>query len=143
MKKRSEFSLSLLVGEHDGMARSNEPGTVGVPFPKGVASDPSCLVLCGPHDQPIPLQVQVLARWSDGSVKWALLDFQASVEASSPVVYKLHPLSEVTTNFGGLSLTLQEKTDYIIVDTSAAIFVLNRQFCKLFDGVLVQGTDLI
>ena len=45
------------------------PVTFGVPFKQGAVKDASVLNLNGK-----PLQVKVNARWSDGSVKWALFD---------------------------------------------------------------------
>ena len=53
------------------------PVTSGVPFPKGVLGSERQLRLLDGQGREAPLQVETLARWPDGSVKWALLDFQA------------------------------------------------------------------
>ncbi|GIW56451.1 MAG: hypothetical protein KatS3mg082_2855 [Nitrospiraceae bacterium] len=55
----------------------NYPVTSGVPFPKGVLASDAELRLLDSAGREVPLQTRTLARWSDGSVKWALLDFQA------------------------------------------------------------------
>jgi|LGOV01.1.fsa_nt_gb hypothetical protein len=36
------------------------------------------------ENNPVPLQTKVLNIWSDRSIRWLLLDFQASIEENSP-----------------------------------------------------------
>ncbi|HEX5473151.1 MAG TPA: polysaccharide deacetylase family protein [Vicinamibacterales bacterium] len=66
---------------HDGNGESAvagaEPLTIGVPFPRGVCPEAAALRLWS-EGAPIPLQTAVLDRWPDGSIRWALLDFQAA-----------------------------------------------------------------
>ena len=63
------------VREPSGVARAQWPISVGVPFPSGLLKDVSGLsVLDG--TTPAPAQTRVLSRWPDGSVRWALLDWQ-------------------------------------------------------------------
>jgi hypothetical protein len=59
-------------------ARAGEPITVGVPFPRGACEhiEHIRLLLAG---SPQPVQGQVTERWPDGSIRWALLDFLATV----------------------------------------------------------------
>lgn len=71
----------LIVQESSGIERTDEPVTLGVPFPKGLLYQASRLRLGDPRSSALPLQVQPLAHWSDGSLKWILLDFQVSVGA--------------------------------------------------------------
>ncbi len=58
------------------------PVTGGVPFARGALKDPQGVAL-RIGDQIVPLQIQQLAMWPDGSVKWLLLDFQATPAATS------------------------------------------------------------
>jgi hypothetical protein len=46
----------------------------------------------------MPLQARVLERWSDGSIRWVLLDFQASVTGSTPVRLRFGPGSLPTVD---------------------------------------------
>ncbi len=55
-----------------------QPVSVGVPFPKGALTDPALARLLDPAGQIVTVQSAPLAHWSDGSVKWLLLDFLAS-----------------------------------------------------------------
>jgi len=52
------------------------PISTGVPFPQGHLGRAENLRLLDGQKREIPLQVRPLARWPDGSVRWALLDFQ-------------------------------------------------------------------
>ncbi len=53
------------------------PVTAGIPFPKGELGSEEHLRLVTRYGVETPLQTKTLARWEDGSVKWALLDFQS------------------------------------------------------------------
>jgi hypothetical protein len=61
-------------------ARLGEPMTLGVPLPRGVVRGAESLTLHEPGGGRVALQARALDRWSDGSVRWALLDWQASGE---------------------------------------------------------------
>lgn len=59
--------------------RRCEPITTGVPFARGHLADVDRLRLIGPDGLQRPLQARATDRWSDGSIRWALIDFQADV----------------------------------------------------------------
>lgn len=65
--------------------REREPVTAGIALPRGSCREVADLSLLGPNGQAHPLQVRGLERWSDGSVRWALLDFQADIEGATPI----------------------------------------------------------
>lgn len=73
-------AIELSIVEPLGIDRLADPITMGVPFPEGVLTD--CNHLCLQQNAgPIPLQARPMLTWPDGSVKWALLDFQADLSA--------------------------------------------------------------
>jgi hypothetical protein len=61
--------------------RGPEPLTCGMPWPRGAVSADAYFELYDDHGQAVPLQSRVLDCWPDGSVRWALLDWQADVPA--------------------------------------------------------------
>ena len=63
------------------------PVSVGVPFPKGALGSDGEVRLVGKRNAEIPLQTRTLARWPDGSVRWALLDFEADGRSGYRVEY--------------------------------------------------------
>ena len=56
------------------------PLTYGVPIPEGLAKSVANLVLLSPAGAPAPAAIQPMATWRDGSIRWALLDFQVDYE---------------------------------------------------------------
>ncbi len=74
-------TVSLVVEEPSGVERRAWPVTSGVPLAEGTIRDPSYarLHLDGKE---LPLQTETLSRWSDGSIKWLLLDFQIDISAN-------------------------------------------------------------
>ena len=78
----SAVSLSgttLIVSSHPspGRARECEPITIGVPFPRGAVKDPGHIALVDDDRAAVAVQALATEVWPDGSVRWALLDFQA------------------------------------------------------------------
>src|SRR5262245_27610098 len=63
--------------------RGREPLTCGVPWPRDMIPAGHHIELSDDRGQPVPLQTRVLDRWPDGSVRWALLDWQADVSNSA------------------------------------------------------------
>lgn len=74
---------TITLSAEEPSQRQGEPVTCGVPFPKGLITDPTCLELIDAVDQPQPLQVRILDTWSDGSARWVLCDWRATVQGSA------------------------------------------------------------
>ena len=60
----------------------NVPVVAGLCLPKGRLADSNCGHVEG-FDRPVPVQVEVLNRWNDGSVRWMLVSFVAPEASSS------------------------------------------------------------
>jgi hypothetical protein len=89
---------SLVVANPHEARQRDVPLSFGLDFPKGVLADSSRLQLSSPRGQPVPLQTTALSLWSDGSVRWALLDFVATEvepgESSWPILAVAEPKTE-------------------------------------------------
>ncbi len=70
----AEVLTTITLDRPDGR-RAGEPIRLGVPFARGSLREADELSLQDPQGRPVPLQAEALTRWSDGSVRWALLDF--------------------------------------------------------------------
>jgi len=79
-------------GDGAALARTAEPVTMGLPFPRGLCVDPRVIAIvsggperAAPHvHERAAVQVRVLDRWPDGSIRWALLDFRAETTGRGP-----------------------------------------------------------
>jgi hypothetical protein len=103
--------------------RRHEPVTCGVPWPRGALADASRLTLADGEGKPVPLQTRVLDRWPDGSVRWLLLDWQASVSGMATYHLNLAPERPASPPAApGLRASGQE--GQVAVDTGVAQFLL-------------------
>ena len=62
--------------------RNREPTTCGLPWPRGAVRSHLQLRLIGPSGDTEPLQTRVLDRWSDGSLRWCLVEFSATSDGA-------------------------------------------------------------
>jgi hypothetical protein len=136
-----ELRIALKVREEDGIDRRRWPLTRGVPLPQeaGVAADD--LRLEDAEGRSVPLQVRVLNRWSDGSPRWVLVDFQAEVGARGEAIYWL-------CSGGGESeveveepLEVVETDGYVEVCSGPLHFAVKRERFGLLEGVELGRRD--
>jgi len=116
---------------------THEPITVGLPFPFGAVPDAALLNLRDACGQRVPLQARALERWRDGSVKWALLDFQTRDETTIFNVGLGLRVSDVK----GIELT--QTAGGVLVDTGAARFsmLVHRPFP--FTSVAIDAREVL
>ncbi|OWK47444.1 hypothetical protein [Fimbriiglobus ruber] len=77
------LSVSLRFVARETQVRKGEPVTCGLPWPRGAVHDEKRFRLVGSDGIPAALQTRVLDRWPDGSVRWCLFDFLATVDGKS------------------------------------------------------------
>src|SRR5439155_7675742 len=117
-------TVEILIEAPEPKVRHREPVTCGIPWPKGMLHDPNYLVLRDEKGESIPLQTRILDRWPDRSVRWLLLDWQATVNGDARYWLEVSSYREqgAATDNGGIRI---EKTgDRIIIDTGPAEFRL-------------------
>ena len=68
--------------ETGGQFRADEPLRHGVPFARGAVFVDGPLRAWRDDDgRPLPIQTRVLSRWSDGSLRWVLVETRADVQS--------------------------------------------------------------
>jgi hypothetical protein len=133
------FTAPLLLTEYDGIGRINEPVTMGLPLPKGQIHSPAELALYTDSGTRLPLQGEVLAQWSDGSVQWLLLDFLATVGPKATVAYTVQPCAWPASEGLGPQIRVQDAPQALVVDTGVARFWLASRSFAPFQQVCVRG----
>ncbi|MBI5469515.1 MAG: hypothetical protein HY891_10325, partial [Deltaproteobacteria bacterium] len=139
----AEFSVPITVHEAlregvSGIDRKGEPVTVGIPFPKGELHEKNGvpqLALEGAPDY----QFRTLARWQDGSVKWALVDFQADVSSGG----KNEKVRVVPGGGNTPGMLAEERGGVISVNTGAMTVTVRKKGFNLFDSVAADGKDIV
>ncbi len=135
-------TVPLTVANPHSVPLVGQPVSSGIPFPKGALASADTVRLTNPDGIPIPLQPETLATWSDGSVKWLLLDFQADAPAGQSVVYTLQTDGAAAIGHAQ-PVTVSDAADHLIVDTGAAQFRISKTGFNLFDEVRLGGNVLV
>ncbi|MGD0946522.1 MAG: hypothetical protein ABSA52_03750 [Candidatus Binatia bacterium] len=132
--------LTLDVQESLGLARSQWPITAGVPFPQGLVTDPARLVVTDDSGRATPVQARVLSRWQDGSVRWALLDWQTDLEARQTRRFRVAPGAPVATT---RTVKVRERDDRIDVDTGPLQFSVPKNRFAWLQQARLNGVDML
>jgi hypothetical protein len=122
------LSVPLRFWTAEPCTRRGEPVTVGLPWPRGAVTGDRHFRLIGPDGSPQVLQTKVLDRWPDGSVRWCLFDFRATVDAAGEGEYRIESADEPTpasTVQPPLPLPLEPNVSVQIVGSSPVRFLLN------------------
>ncbi len=136
--------VSLVIPNGEAVARVREPVTVGVPLKKGQVFDESALILLGHKEERIPLQAKRISDWSDGSIKWILLDFQVSIAANSTYQVELELDSKLAgPKKSDEGIQIQESSEGLRVETGCASFVLNTKTFQPFNQVVVGRSVIL
>lgn len=118
------------------------PFSIGIPCPEGGIYTREQLKLHF-RDQFMPLNVTQLASWPDGSMKWVLLDFQASVEANDKSLFQLVRDTDegrlTCDQTDSVQLVISDSGDRYTVDTGTTKFIVSKDRLSLFDQVVYDG----
>ena len=113
----SAESFALHVNDVSGL---DEPWPLvgGMPFPKGALHDAQRIRIMRDGEE-VPGQIDVVATWRDGSIRWALAGFTASPQGDYTVEYG----PEVNRSAPADPLTVQQHDDgALTVNTGAAVY---------------------
>jgi len=120
--------------------RRDELVSNGVPVPRDLRIlDASELQLLDGDGHPVPAQFCALAWWPEGSIKWTLVSFLATVDAGSARDYYLQffPKSAVKESSSELIGT-SGRPGQIHVDTGAMRFVVNEAGKRPFGQLSIR-----
>jgi hypothetical protein len=134
----------ITVKETAGLHRIKEPVRIGIPFPRKSVQDPHALHLLAGDGTQCAFQALTLEYWADKSVKWALFDFFATLQANTETTYTLtaaKPTAPLPSTIAE-KISIKNENGVLRIDTQAAIFTLASQG-KIFDSVTVAGEELL
>lgn len=138
MNAGASLEFPLRIREVGNIARASEPVRFGVPLPRGLVRNPQDLCLEDSSGKALPLQARVLASWSDGSVRWILIDTLLDLAAAGEAVLRLRRVEGKSTEE---QLEVSRAGSSITIDTGAARFQLPCSGPCLIDSVLVDGKE--
>lgn len=138
LKTARALEVPLKVKEYAGVDRINDPVTTGIPLPQGVVMKEQTLRIKDGKGKEIPSQFRVLSRWPDGSIKWVLADFQATVKSGKETLYSLQDGGDPSENFPLSHLKVTETKDILTVATGALQLRISKKKFNLFDQVFMD-----
>jgi hypothetical protein len=132
----------IVLVESGGVDRDREFVRIGIPFAQGELPDQEELAMLNPHGDLQPVQVGTLKRWHDGSIKWLLLDFAASVPADGRSSYRLvNAFGTLTACTPAIRIT-QEKETWL-VHTGSSLFSVDSKIFRPFSRIVTGGHDML
>lgn len=138
----ADEELASLVVDSPCASATPQPIAVGVPFPKGRLLGPNSLALRDPAGEASEAQATVLARWSDGSVKWVLLDSVLDSVGRGRAGWTIDDREAADSSRERPSL-VRERPDSIEIDAGAATFRIGRHSPAGLTRATVGGVDLL
>jgi hypothetical protein len=142
-RQATPFTLSVPLLIHNGAAlQAVQPVTVGIPLPSGALRAPAELSLVDHEGQPALLQTLPLARWSDGSIKWLLLDFVLHSMKAGLTTWMLRDI-DLERRDGDGGLRVVESGQTVVIDTGVAEFQISRTILQPFARALCRRQDVL
>lgn len=126
------FPVALHVGTVAGWSGVSVPVTSGVPLPRGIHANLATLRVTTAAGTPVPAQFRALSRWSDGSLRWVLVDFQADLSGGE------YRLDGSGSGAPSTNLTVTESAGAIDVSTGVLAFRVSRTAFRLFESVKID-----
>ena len=119
------------------------PMTAGVPFKRGDLTDPAAVRLLDPDRREVPCQVRQTAKWlDDGSVKWLLLDFDATL-GPEPARYTLEYGEGVKAAAHPAPIAIEEQADGFVIDNGPLTLRFNKSGSWMPERMEHQGREVL
>ncbi|HIG56211.1 MAG TPA: hypothetical protein EYG11_17170 [Candidatus Latescibacteria bacterium] len=135
--------INAIIHEPSGVPRNEWPLILGLPFAAGVLRNPTQIAISDGAERPLPASAKTLATWPDGSIKWALLDTQASLGPMERATYHIHTDTQTATAPLETPLISKSEEATIEIGTGPLTVRLNRRGTKLFGALDHAGRPLL
>lgn len=106
--------------------RVGVPVSAGVPFPKGFLGRPDEMMLQDSSGRTLPLQMETVFCWDDGSVKWLWIDFFADLPAKSNASYVLRAADNGDSEVSDLAIAVEESPEDVVIKTGVSALVVPK-----------------
>ena len=119
---RGVVKVPLEIDARSGDCSTARPMSVGVPLPRQAVREPVAAVLHSEWRDDVPVQVEPLVYWPDGSVQWLSAEFLLPPAAATTDRCTLELISEARGRVVQPTLRLQGAADRRIVATGTHCF---------------------
>lgn len=132
----------ITVTDTAGIARTGEFVRTGLPCAQGDFTPSDQFQVISPAGEFLPVQTTVLKTWHDGSIKWLLVDFAATVPANGCVTYRLAKNDDAVPIVVE-PVAIAKEQEHWRVSTGVASFLVDGTHCRPFKSILVNGQELL
>lgn len=132
------LDVPLTVSEPAGVARS-EVVSGGIPLPEGQYKDPAAFSLFD-GDKEVPVQVDPIVKFPDGSLHWVLVSFPVELKANEKKVYTLRdtPGKAAAAN----PVVVKEDGGKVTLSNGLVGFTVNKEQFNGFESISVGGKEV-
>jgi hypothetical protein len=134
--------VTLRLDQPTKTERIGLPVSGGLPFAKGRLAAVDHLRLLNAAGKELPLQARALSLWPDGSVKAAMLDFQADIAADRNGAVTLEYGAGVKAALRAKGIQIKAAADKVTLDTGAAVYTFSKSGCGWMDELTVGGNSV-
>ncbi len=134
------LEVKLAAADDSGTARTGATVSSGVPFAKGAVTDLGKLSV-SVGGKKIPAQFRTLAKWDDGSVRWALLDCLVDAPANGKAELVLRDDGAGPAPAAPVKASVSD--DAAVVSTGPMEVRIDRKTGNFLSSVKVDGRELV
>lgn len=134
------LDVRLEVADDSGAERRGGTVSSGVPFAQGAVRELGRLSVSA-GGRKIPAQFRELARWPDGSVRWALMDCLVDVPANGKTELALRDDSGNPAPSAPVHVV--ESGNTVRISTGSMEMVLDKTSANFLSSVTVEGRELV
>ncbi|RJP28766.1 MAG: hypothetical protein C4533_02970 [Candidatus Omnitrophota bacterium] len=113
----------------------------GVPFGRGQLNSLDKLMLNDGAGNNIEFQAQIVSKWPDGSIKWALISFKPEVDAATIKKYNLVYSNAISRKKQESALKVDEGLKNIAINTGKIKLVIPKSGFYLYDKLWLDKNN--
>ncbi|NQU10968.1 hypothetical protein HQ590_09275, partial [bacterium] len=143
MKATNDFSIPFTLANPWKFPRHGMPLRCSVPLPRGLVRDPArSLALTDEKGKDVGAQWRVLSRWPDGSVRFALMDYAATVlPPRTTRRYTLQPRAKTAPARHRPGIKVAETRDRLTIDTGRLAWRFSKKQFSLGESIRFNRRD--
>jgi hypothetical protein len=139
----TKIRIPIILKEKAEIDRFLEPVQTGIPFPKGEIRDVSELILKRENGEHLPSAATTLRTWSDGSLKWVLIESQISMSASEEMTLFVENDRSKDHRLSTPELQVDNRDREFVVRTGSTLFRIDKDIFRPFMSVKVDASALL
>jgi hypothetical protein len=126
--------LKVVLDAPAGVTGKNVPASGGLPFPRGEVNSVKHIRLIDSDGKEVACQVERLAMWPDGSVKWALITALVEIRQGDKQELRIEYGPDVyrRSMIEG-KINIQQSTESMLVDNGVIRFAIKKSGTGIFD----------